>query len=136
AALRTAPANAAPECLPDVRHRRRRTDAQTGVIPSPIVTPASRRPDGRRLGALGGGGGTPPVRWGGRPRYYRAAMWRPHVFAAALFAALAVAMTWPLTANLGSAVAWPGDPFINAWILDWDRWATFHQPLSLFNANV
>lgn len=63
-------------------------------------------------------------------------MWRPHAFAAALFAALAVAMTWPLAANLGSAVAWPGDPFINVWILDWDWWATFHQPLHLFDANA
>ncbi|HYU26319.1 MAG TPA: hypothetical protein VEO74_14015 [Thermoanaerobaculia bacterium] len=63
-------------------------------------------------------------------------MWRPHALAAALFAALAAAMTWPLAANLGSAVAWPGDPFINIWILDWDWWATFHQPLSLFQANA
>ncbi|HEY6136865.1 MAG TPA: hypothetical protein VI670_03790 [Thermoanaerobaculia bacterium] len=45
-------------------------------------------------------------------------------------------MTWPLAANLGSAVAWPGDPFINIWILDWDWWATFHQPFSLFQANT
>ena len=63
-------------------------------------------------------------------------MARPHALAAALFAALAAAMTWPLAANLGSAVAWPGDPFINIWILDWDWWATFHQPLSLFQANA
>jgi len=63
-------------------------------------------------------------------------MWRPHLLAAAVFAALAVAMTWPLAAHLGTAVAWPGDPFINIWILDWDWWATFHQPLSLFQANV
>jgi hypothetical protein len=57
-------------------------------------------------------------------------------FAALLFLTLAVALTWPLAANLGSAVAWPGDPFINIWILDWDWWATFHQPLSLFQANT
>jgi hypothetical protein len=63
-------------------------------------------------------------------------MWRPHAYAAALFAALAVAMTWPLAAHLNSAVVWPGDPFINTWILDWDWWATFHQPLSLFQANI
>ena len=56
--------------------------------------------------------------------------------AAALFLVLAVAMTWPLAANIGSAVAWPGDPFINIWILDWDWWATFHQPLSLFQADA
>src|SRR5437588_7271588 len=64
------------------------------------------------------------------------AMRRPHALAAVLFAALAIAMTWPLAANLGSAVAWPGDPFLNIWILDWDWWATFHQPLSLFQANA
>src|ERR1051326_7568916 len=58
------------------------------------------------------------------------------LLAAAVFAALAVAMTWPLAAHLGTAVAWPGDPFINIWILDWDWYATFHQPLSLFQANV
>jgi hypothetical protein len=63
-------------------------------------------------------------------------MWRSHALAAALFLALAAAMPWPLAANLGGAVAWPGDPFINIWILDWDWWATFHQPLSLFQANT
>jgi hypothetical protein len=63
-------------------------------------------------------------------------MWRPHLLAAGTFLALAVVMTWPLAANLGSAVAWPGDPLINTWILDWDWWATVHQPLSLFQANV
>ena len=63
-------------------------------------------------------------------------MVRLHVVAAALFAALAIGMTWPLAANLCCAVAWPGDPYINTWILDWDWWATFHQPLSLFQANA
>ena len=63
-------------------------------------------------------------------------MWRPHLLAAILFVALAVVMTWPLAAHLGTAVAWPGDPLINTWILDWDWWATFHQPLSLFQANI
>jgi len=45
-------------------------------------------------------------------------------------------MTWPLAYSLGRSVAYPGDPFLNAWILDWDFWATFHQPLSLFQANI
>jgi hypothetical protein len=63
-------------------------------------------------------------------------MSRPHALAAALFLALAVVMTWPLARNLESAVAWPGDPFISTWALDWDWWATFHQPLSLFDANI
>lgn len=57
-----------------------------------------------------------------------------HVLAAALFLALAVAATWPLAPNLDRAVADPGDPLLNVWILDWDWWATFRAPLSLFHA--
>jgi hypothetical protein len=53
-----------------------------------------------------------------------------------LFIALAAVMTWPLAANIDRAVAWPGDPFINTWILDWDWYATLHQPFSLFDANA
>ena len=56
--------------------------------------------------------------------------------AAALFVLLAVAMTWPLLPNLRRAVTDPGDPFINIWVLDWDWYATRHQPLSLFEANA
>jgi hypothetical protein len=63
-------------------------------------------------------------------------MTRQHLAAAALFVALTLAMTWPLAPNLNRAVSDPGDPFINIWILDWDHWATFHQPLSLFHANI
>jgi len=63
-------------------------------------------------------------------------MRRQHAAAAAVFAALSIAFTWPLTPNLGRAVADPGDPFINVWILDWDWWATLHQPLRLFHANA
>ncbi len=59
-----------------------------------------------------------------------------HIVAAALFAALSIAMTWPLARNLGRAVAHAGDPFIVVWILDWDWWATLHQPLALFHANT
>ena len=53
-----------------------------------------------------------------------------------LFAALAVLFTWPLARHLGRAVSDPGDPFISIWILDWDWWATLHQPLRLFHANA
>src|SRR5438132_11033508 len=56
--------------------------------------------------------------------------------AAALFVVLALLMTWPLARNLRTAVAYPGDPFINTWILDWDWYATLHQPLHLFEANA
>ena len=63
-------------------------------------------------------------------------MAKQYAAAALLFVALAVAATWPLTRNLTRAVADAGDPYINTWILDWDWWATLHQPLSLFHANV
>lgn len=63
-------------------------------------------------------------------------MSRQHVSAALVFAALSIAMTWPLLPNLGTAVSDPGDPYINTWILDWDWWATLHQPLTLFDANA
>jgi len=59
-----------------------------------------------------------------------------HILAAPLFLVLSVAITWPLAPNLDRAVADPGDPLINIWILDWDWWATLHQPLSLFHANA
>jgi hypothetical protein len=63
-------------------------------------------------------------------------MRRQHAAAAAIFIALSVAYTWPLARELGRAVSDPGDPFINIWILDWDFWATVHQPLRLFHANA
>ena len=63
-------------------------------------------------------------------------MWRQHLGAAIAFVVLSIAGTWPLAPNLGRAVADPGDPLINIWILDWDWWATLHQPLSLFHANA
>jgi hypothetical protein len=63
-------------------------------------------------------------------------MGREHGATLLLFVLLAVIMTWPLTANLNRAVADPGDPYINTWILDWDWHATLHQPLHLFDANA
>ena len=63
-------------------------------------------------------------------------MKRQDAVAALLFLGLSVGLTWPLALNLGRAVSDPGDPFINIWILDWDWWATFHAPLSLFHANA
>jgi hypothetical protein len=59
-----------------------------------------------------------------------------HAAAALIFVALAMVMTWPLALNLGRAAAHPGDPYITVWMLDWDWWATLHQPLSLFDANT
>jgi hypothetical protein len=63
-------------------------------------------------------------------------MRRQHAAVALLYLALSVAMTWPLAPNLDRAVSDPGDPYINTWILDWDFYATFHQPLSLFHADA
>ena len=63
-------------------------------------------------------------------------MARQHAAVLVGFLLLAVVMTWPLTLNLTRAVAYPGDPYINAWVLDWDWYATFHHPLSLFDANI
>ncbi|MDQ3283100.1 MAG: hypothetical protein M3Q69_17000 [Acidobacteriota bacterium] len=62
-------------------------------------------------------------------------MRRQDAAAALLFIGLSIAMTWPLTPNLGRAVSDPGDPFINTWILDWDYYATFHAR-PLFHANA
>lgn len=59
-----------------------------------------------------------------------------HAAAALVFAALAIVMTWPLARLLGRATDHPGDPYITAWTLDWDWWATFHRPLALFDANT
>src|SRR5438477_5876786 len=63
-------------------------------------------------------------------------MARQHAGAAALFLLLSVAMTWPLARNFTRAVPDPVDSYINTWILDWDWYATFHQPLQLFDANA
>lgn len=45
-------------------------------------------------------------------------------------------MTWPLVLTLDRAVIASGDPELTTWILDWDWYATFHQPLHLFQANA
>jgi hypothetical protein len=63
-------------------------------------------------------------------------MRKQHAAAAASFIILAIVMTWPLAPRLDHAAADPSDPFINIWILDWDHWATFHQPFHLFDANI
>ncbi|HEY3054908.1 MAG TPA: hypothetical protein VGK31_03135, partial [Thermoanaerobaculia bacterium] len=63
-------------------------------------------------------------------------MRKQHAAAAAIFIVLAILMTWPLAPRINHVVSDPGDPYINIWILDWDDYATFHQPLSLFEANI
>lgn len=61
---------------------------------------------------------------------------RTHAAILAFFTAAAVAMTWPLAPNLSVAVAHPGDPFINAWILDWEFYALTHRDAALFHGNI
>ncbi|MDQ3282568.1 MAG: hypothetical protein M3Q69_14300 [Acidobacteriota bacterium] len=51
-----------------------------------------------------------------------------------LFVLLAVALTWPLARQLSTGVSDPGDPLLNAWILDWTSHALLTQPLHLFAA--
>jgi hypothetical protein len=63
-------------------------------------------------------------------------MKRQDAAAALVFLALTVAMTWPLALQLDRAASDPGDPYITTWMFDWDWYATFHQPLSLFHANT
>jgi hypothetical protein len=52
------------------------------------------------------------------------------------YLALAVLLTWPLVPELATAVSDPGDPLINAWILDWVCHALTHDPLSLYDAPI
>lgn len=59
-----------------------------------------------------------------------------HAVAAVLFVALSVAITWPLAVNLERSVRDSSDPFITAWVLDWDWFITLREPLSLFHANA
>jgi len=52
------------------------------------------------------------------------------------FCILAVALTWPMAANLDSAVNDLGDPLLTAWILDWVSHALTHDPLRLYDAPI
>lgn len=63
-------------------------------------------------------------------------MKKAHFGAIAFFVLAAIAMTWPLAANLPRAVAHPGDPAITAWMLDWAFHAITHHPSRLFHANI
>jgi len=69
-------------------------------------------------------------------RYHADVTPKKHAAAFILFAALSIFMTWPLLPNVNRAVAYPGDPYINTWVLDWDWHATLHNPGRLFQANI
>lgn len=53
-----------------------------------------------------------------------------------VFLCLAVLMTWPWVLHLRDAVADPGDPYLISWIMWWDYYQTFHDPLNLFQAPI
>src|SRR6266508_2809905 len=52
------------------------------------------------------------------------------------FVVLTVRMTWPWVLHLRDAVSDPGDPYLNAWIMWWDYYQTFHDPVNLFHAPI
>ena len=53
-----------------------------------------------------------------------------------LLTALAVILTWPAAAHLGSVVVNLGDPLLTVWILAWDVHALTTAPLRLLDANI
>ena len=53
-----------------------------------------------------------------------------------LYLLIAVALTWPLAIRPGTTVSDPGDPVLNAWILDWVAHALTHRPLEVFSPPV
>jgi hypothetical protein len=53
-----------------------------------------------------------------------------------LLTALAVVLTWPAVAYLGSTVIDLGDPLLTTWILAWDIHALATAPLRLLDANM
>lgn len=63
------------------------------------------------------------------------AMVREQVGVVALYALLTIAATWPLITHLDVAVADPGDPFINAWTIDWVQHALLSDA-EMFDANI
>jgi hypothetical protein len=52
------------------------------------------------------------------------------------FVALTSAMTWPWVIHLRNACADPGDPYLHSWVMWWDYYQTFHDPIHLFNGNI
>ncbi len=62
-----------------------------------------------------------------------AALWAG---AGALYAALAVVMTWPLAAEIGAELPAGGDNLYVAWLLAWVAHASVQAPSRLFDANI
>jgi hypothetical protein len=91
----------------------------------------------RRLGLSAGSGAAAPAAGGPRsfPRPLESRGLR-HLAVFAFFLALAIGLTWPLAPRITTAVSDPGDPLLNAWILDWVCHALVHQPFSIYDAPV
>jgi hypothetical protein len=49
---------------------------------------------------------------------------------------MTAALSWPYVTRLRDAVVDEGDPYLVAWILWWDYYQTFNDPLNLFHANT
>lgn len=54
----------------------------------------------------------------------------------ALYAALAILLTWPLAAVMDTAVSDAGDPLLNTFIIDWVCHSLTHAPAQLFQAPI
>lgn len=54
----------------------------------------------------------------------------------AAFCALSVVMTWPLAYYIRNGVSDKGDPYLSAWIMWWDYYQTFRDPIHLFQAPI
>jgi hypothetical protein len=52
------------------------------------------------------------------------------------FVGLTVVMTWPWARTIRDAVPDSGDAYLNSWILWWDYYQTFHDPVNLFQAPI
>lgn len=64
-------------------------------------------------------------------------MFRRHWWVIAAFAALTVALTWPLPIRAANHQLGGGlDPWLFIWTIGWDVHALTHAPLSMFDANI
>jgi hypothetical protein len=70
------------------------------------------------------------------PAPRRARGWAQSALVALLLTVLAVALTWPATAQLGTMAVDLGDPLLTTWILAWDAHALATAPLRFFDANM
>ncbi len=62
--------------------------------------------------------------------------WQLDGMALLFFVALTIAMTWPLTPNMGYVLESWGDALLQTWTLDWDAHALLSNPLHFADANA